>query len=230
LSAREEFKTPAGRARAWRELMLADHGLIRVFWKNTHVVSPGKVWRTHQPSPSEIRQWADRGIKTIVNLRGDKPSGFLFLEEEACKEAGIAHVALRAYSREAPPKEFLKRLRALFDEIAYPAVLHCKSGADRVGISSALYLFFKEGAPLDKAMRRHLSLRYGHIRHGKTGVIDYALERYIARARAEGVSLSDVEAFFRHVDSADYDPAALKREFMGSWLGNLLTERILRRE
>jgi protein tyrosine/serine phosphatase len=227
---REEFATPAGRKRAMRELMLADHGLIRLVHKNTHEVAKGKLWRTHQPSPFEIRQWAARDVKTVVNLRGDKPSGFLFLEEEACREAGLRHIPLRAYSREAPPKEFLKRLRALFDEIEYPAVMHCKSGADRVGIAATLYLFFKEGVGLDEAMRRQLSFRFGHVKHGKTGVIDYALERYIAHARTKAISLTDVGAFMTWAESSAYDPAALKREFMGSWWGNLLTERILRRE
>lgn len=227
---REEFATKEGRRRALRELMLDDHGWIRLIRRNTHEVAPGKLWRTHQPSPREIEAWSARGIRTIVNLRGDKPSGFLFLEEEACAKAGIRHVALRAYSREAPPRGFLERLRSLFREIDYPAVMHCKSGADRVGIAATLYLFFEDGVPLDEAMRRQLSFRYGHVRQGKTGVIDYALERYIAHARANEVPLKDVDAFMAWCASPAYDPAALKREFMGSWWGNLLTERILRRE
>ncbi|NWG70609.1 MAG: tyrosine-protein phosphatase [Parvularculaceae bacterium] len=227
---REDFATEAGRRRAVRELMFADHGLIRLFHRNVHEVAPGKLWRSHQPSPAEIARWAARGVRTIVNLRGDKPSGFLFLEEEACAKARVRHIPLRAFSREAPPKEFLKRLRALFGEIEYPALMHCKSGADRVGIAATLYLFFEEGVALDEAMRQQLSFRYGHVRQGKTGVIDYALERYLEHARTAGVSLADVDAFMAWAESPAYDPVALKREFMGSWWGNLLTERILRRE
>ena len=209
--------------------MLGDHGFIRLVHKNTHEVAPGKVWRTHQPSPREITEWARRGVRTVINLRGDAASGFLFLEEEACANAGIAFFALRAYSREAPPKDFLHRLRRLFQDIEYPAVLHCKSGADRVGLASTLYRFFEMREPLDRALGE-LSLRFGHVRQGKTGVIDFALERYIAHARAANLALDDVDAFFRWVDSDAYDPAALKREFMGSWWGNFLTEKILRRE
>lgn len=224
-----EFETPEGRARAWRELMLSDHGLIRLVHKNTHEVAKGKLWRTHQPSPAEIADWAARGIKTVVNLRGAKPSGFLFLEEEACGRAGVKLVALRAFSREAPSAEFLKAARRLFAEIEYPAVMHCKSGADRVGLMATLFLFFEERAPLDQAMDQ-LSFRFGHVRQGKTGVIDFALERYVAHARANAISLGDVEAFFGWIESPAYDPVAIKRAFMGSWWGNLLTERILRRE
>ena len=79
---REAFQTTKGRKRAWRELMLGDHGALRLLYDNTHEVAPGKLWRTYQPSPKKLAQWKDRGVKTVVNLRGDKPSGFYFLEEE----------------------------------------------------------------------------------------------------------------------------------------------------
>jgi protein tyrosine/serine phosphatase len=210
-------------------LIFDDHGFIRLVHKNTHPVEAGKVWRTHQPSPAEIRGWAKRGVRTIVNLRGDAPTGYFRLEEEACAKHGVRLETLRAYSREAPPKDFLHALRRLFRRIDYPAVMHCKSGADRVGIAATLYRFFEAGDPLDVAMR-HLSLRYGHVRQGKTGVIDRALERYLAHARENAIALDDVAAFLRWADSEAYDPAAIKRDFMGSWWGNFLTERLLRRE
>ncbi|MEE2690817.1 MAG: protein tyrosine phosphatase [Pseudomonadota bacterium] len=225
---REQFETPQGRARAWRELMLADHGLIRLLYRNTHEIAPGRMWRTYQPSPRHLEALARRGVKTIVNLRGDKPSGFYFLEEEACRRLGLDFITFRVFSREAPSKETLRDARALFDRIRYPAAMHCKSGADRVGLMSTLYLFFREGAPLDKAMQQ-LSFRYGHIRHGKTGVIDHALEQYIEHARREGTNLSSPDHFMRWVDTV-YDPGAAKQAFLGSWWGNLLTEKILRRE
>ena len=32
----------------------------------------------------------------------------------------------------------------MFETIEYPAVMHCKSGADRAGIMAALYLILKK--------------------------------------------------------------------------------------
>ncbi len=225
---REEFETPQGRKRAWRALMLGDHGLLRKFYDNTHEVSPGKLWRSYQPSPADLKKWKARGIKTVVNLRGDKPSGFLFLEEEACSELGLRHIPFRTYSRDAPSKEILHGARKLYDEIEYPALMHCKSGADRAGLMAALYLFFREGVPLDKALDQ-LSFKYGHVKQGKTGVIDYAFDQYFAYARDNGKSLSSVDDFFAWVDS-EYDPVAIKAAFKGTGWGNFLTERVLRRE
>lgn len=223
-----DYASPEGRRRAWRELMFGDHGVLRLLYDNTHEVAPGKVWRSYQPSPAALERWKMRGVKTIVNLRGDKPSGHFFLEEEACRKLGLRLVVFRVFSREAPSKETLYGARALFDEIEYPALMHCKSGADRAGLMSALYLFFREGRPLDEALKQ-LSFRYGHVRYGKTGVIDYMFDEYLAHARATGGSLSSVDDFLRWVDEM-YDPDATKAAFMGTWWGNLLTERILRRE
>lgn len=211
-----------------RDFAFGDHAVLRALYDNSHEIAPG-VFRSFQPSPAHLARWASRGIRTVVNLRGDKPSAALFLEEEACARLGLALVNFRIFSREAPSAETLAGLRALFERIEYPALLHCKSGADRVGLAAAMYLFMKGGAPLDRALEQ-LSLRYGHIRAGKTGVIDAAFDRYLAHARASQIPLTDVDAFLRWTSSGAYDPARIKTEHQGKWWGNLLTERLLRRE
>lgn len=225
---RESFKTPEGRRRAMRGFALGDHALLRAFYDNSHEIAPG-VYRSFQPSPAQIARWAARGVKTVVNLRGDKPSAALFLEEEACAKHGLTLVNFRLHSREAPSAETLRGLQALFARIDYPALLHCKSGADRAGLAAAMYLFMKSGAPLDVALKQ-LSLRYGHIRAGKTGVIDAAFDLYLDHARRTGIALNDVDAFLDWTATCAYDPAAIKAAFQGKWWGNMLTETLLRRE
>lgn len=225
---REDFKTPEGRKRAFRELMLRDHGVLRTVYDNSHEIAPGKMWRTFQPSPKHLERWAAKGVKTVINLRGPKPTGQLFLEEEACERLGLTLVNFRVYSREAPSKEILHGARKLFSEIEYPAIMHCKSGADRAGLMATLFLFFHEGVPLDDALDQ-LSFKYGHVKAGKTGVIDAAFARYIAYAKEKEISLSDVDAFFDWVDR-DYDPAEVKASYRSKGWGDLLTEVILRRE
>lgn len=226
---KEEFQTKQGRKRAWKELMLGDHGALRKIYDNTREIDPGKMWRSYQPSPAKLKQWRDTlGIRTVINLRGDKPSGFYFLEQEACDKLGLELVTFRVFSRDAPSKQALHGAKALFEKITYPAIMHCKSGADRAGLMSTLYAFFAMGKSLPDAMEQ-LSPRYGHVRQGKTGVIDYAFELYIDYAKENGKDLTSIEDFFTWVDTV-YDPVAVKQDFLGSWWGNLLTERVLRRE
>ncbi len=225
---RDDLSTTAGRKAMRRALMLGDHGLLRLFYDNTHEVDPGKLWRTYQPSPEKLNAWKDRGIRTVINLRGVTPAAHYLLEEEACLDLGLKLVTFHVYSREAPGRETLHSARNFFSKIEYPAIMHCKSGADRAGLMGVLYRFFVAGDPLDQAME-HLSFKYGHVRHGKTGVIDFAFQRYIDHATTNGIALDDLDAFFEWVDGP-YDPIALKQEFLSTWWGRFLTDGLLRRE
>ncbi|MEM9169734.1 MAG: protein tyrosine phosphatase [Pseudomonadota bacterium] len=225
---RAEFETPQGRARARRALFLGDHGAVRLLYDNTHALERDVMWRTFQPSPAVLERWKARGVRTVVNLRGAADTGVYRLEEDACARLGMTLVDFRVYSREAPSADILHGARRLFNEIAYPAIMHCKSGADRVGMMSVLYRFFKQGRALDDALEQ-LSWRYGHVKQGKTGVIDRAFALYLEHARRSGVDLSSVDAFFDWVDGP-YDHKQVKAEFLATWWGTLLTERLLRRE
>ncbi len=224
---REAFETPQGRRRAWRQLVLSDHGFLRAAYDNAHEVAQG-VYRSAQPGPGRLATWRNRGVKTVLNLRGPRESGILFLEEEACANLGLNHIPFRVYSREAPSPAILHGARRLFAEVEKPFLMHCKSGADRVGLMAALYDFFVARKPLPAALKQ-LSLRYGHIRFGKTGVIDAAFEEYLRFAGERGIALDDVDAFFDWVDGP-YDHEATKARFRSNWFGDLLTERVLNRE
>jgi len=220
-----DLSTPSGNLAAHFDMTWRDHAFLRVFWTNAHWVSDEMV-RTNQPWPFQIRSWAKRGIKTVVNLRGPgkfgKADAFLQLERDACAKAGIAHVDLTLTSRAAPDYEKLVETKAVFDSIAYPALMHCKSGADRAGLASVLYLHFRKGEPIEQAMRM-LSVRFGHVRQGKTGILDHFFETYIEHSRTSGLSLLEWAR-------TEVDPDALKKEFQTSWWANTLVDKILRRE
>lgn len=227
---REEFRTPAGRRRAERSLFWDDHGFLRTLYDNSHQVSP-RMWRTYQPSPADLVQWAEKGIRTVINLRGTRrqetQDGVFYLEEEMCEKLGMEFIPYRAYSREAPTREFILGLDDIFQRIDYPAILHCKSGADRAGISATLFAFLHEARPLDEALVQ-MSFRYGHVREGKTGVLDHFFDVYREAAARDGVPPSR-DHFLSWVNS-DYDKDAVQASFKPTALGSLLTERILRRE
>lgn len=218
-----DLTTPSGRLAAHVDMAWRDHAFLRFWWTNEDWISDEMV-RTNQPWPFQIRAWQRRGIKTVINLRGGVGTSFHQLEKDACQKLGMAHVDFTLTSRASPPASKLVEAKAMFDSIAYPALLHCKSGADRAGIASVLYLHFRKGEPVEKAMRM-LSLRYGHVRQGKTGVLDYFFEKYIEHARTSGLSL--IEWAEQH-----YDPDALRAEFQRKtkWWANVLTDKVLNRE
>lgn len=218
---RNDMSTPLRRLRAYLDMALVDHGILRHYWTSLQQISP-KMWRSNQPGPGRIAKAAEMGVKTIVNLRGRRPSGTYALEAEACRKHGLALMDFSIGSREPPRKVALKAAREMFETIAYPALMHCKSGADRAGFMSVFYLFTHEGVSLAQA-QKHLSLRYGHVRQGKTGVLDYFWDNFAARQAETGIGFWDwVER--------EYDPETMKSAFMSQWWANILVDRILNRE
>lgn len=220
-AARFDLSTAAGRRRAWSHLIWTDHGFIRAVFSNLHWLSP-EMARANQPSPAKVGAYARLGVRTIINLRGADDSGAYVLEREACAAHGVTLVDFRVKSREAPRPEVVLGARDLFARLTYPAVMHCKSGADRAGLMSVLYLHFRQGAPLQAALAQ-LSLRYGHIRQGKTGVLDYFFTRYLAEGAPSGLSLAEWV-------QGPYDAAAVKAAFISQGWANVLVDRVLRRE
>jgi protein tyrosine/serine phosphatase len=217
-----DLSTPAGRRRARRELVWGDHGFLRTNFRNLHRISD-EMYRANQPSPEHIARYAkDLGLKTIINLRGASPKGYYVLEKEACERNGIALVDFQVFSRDAPARESILAARDLFQRIAYPALMHCKSGADRAGIMAVLYQHFRKGQPVEQAIEQ-LSRKYLHVREGKTGVLDFVFETYLAEGKPKGLSFADWV-------STDYDAKALKARFLKTWKSKLNLDQLLRRE
>ncbi len=216
-----DLQTKAGRKQAYRDLIWGDHGFLRLWFHNQHDIG-GDMYRANQPSPRRIEKLAKRGIKTIINLRGESDKGYYLLEKEACERHGITLVDFRMYSRDTPTPEAVNGIREIFETIEYPALMHCKSGADRTGIAGVLYKHFKLGEPIEDAVEQ-LSLKYLHMKAGKTGMLDYFFDTYLGGPAKDGISFSQwIEG--------DYDRQKVKDGFMASWLGKILTDKILRRE
>jgi protein tyrosine phosphatase (PTP) superfamily phosphohydrolase (DUF442 family) len=211
----------AGGPASYLDMLFVDHGIFRMVYPNSHRMSD-KAWRSAQPAPHHIRRFAKAGIRTIVNLRGERDCGSYWLERRACERHGIQLVNYQVRSRAAPTREELKGAKRLFDEVEYPMLMHCKSGADRAGLMSVLYRYLHEGVPLEEA-KKELSLKYGHIRQAHTGILDYFFERYIADNARRPMP------FFEWVDTV-YDPDELKSTFRSKGWANRLVDSVLRRE
>ncbi|MCB1508631.1 MAG: protein tyrosine phosphatase [Hyphomicrobiaceae bacterium] len=221
--ARWERPIDTGRQRldAWVNAMWVDHAFVRALYLNEHRVTDA-LRRSAQPLPHQIRRWAREGVKTVITVRAGRQFGSWPLEREACEDAGLVLEESILRSREAPKPEDILRLEALFRRIAYPAVLHCKSGADRAGLASALYLLLIEGADVATA-KRQLSLRFGHMKGSKTGILDAVLEAYERDTREGGIG-------FRDWVETRYDPERITAAFKPRPISSFITDRVLDRE
>lgn len=211
---------PARRA-AWRDSLFIDHAIFRLVWTNFAAVVPGKVYRANHPAPFHLARFARRyRLRTLVNLRGHRQCGSDALSREATPQLGLAHVDMAFESRGAPHRERILRFAEIYRTIAFPMLMHCKSGADRAGLASGLVLLF-EGGTADDALEQ-LSWRFGHFNRSRTGILDAFFLRY--RTEAEG------RIPFLDWVRDEYDEAALKRDFVANRLSSFVTDRVLRRE
>lgn len=157
---------------------LVDHAILRILWTNLHEIAPG-VWRSNQPGPGRLRDYARRGIRTLIFLRGENAPSYLDFEQALCDDLGIRFVVVSLSGRRIWPREQLLALLDALETAERPLVMHCKSGADRAGLASAFYLLQVEGAPI-AAAKAMLSPRYLHWKTSRHGRLDQLLEAFEA--------------------------------------------------
>jgi uncharacterized protein (TIGR01244 family) len=208
------------RFHAWIDMLFVDHGFIRFFYRNFHKVDEG-IYRSSQPLPHHINGFARMGIRTIVNLRGGTQYGSYPLEVEAAQKAGITLVGLQLRSRDLPTVEQLEAFEQIVRQAERPLVFHCKAGADRASLASALYWLVESQD--HAAAQAQLGLRYGHIKGSRTGVLDAMVETYIRDGVPAGKSFMD---WVR----ADYHPVAIASAFKPKMLASFFGDTVLHRE
>jgi protein tyrosine/serine phosphatase len=217
------LRTPWRRFLAYLDMLFVDHGLFRAMYNNLHAL-PGGLYRASQPTPRQIRKYQrDYGIKTIINLRGADQTLRYALHEDTCRQLGIKLVNHKGIlSRSAPETEAVLATKEMFANIEYPALIHCKSGADRAGFASALYRLFRLKEPVQKA-ERELDWRYGHFKGSKTGILDFFFEEY------EAFNAKQPTDFMTWL-TQHYERDELKSRFKVRGLADFVVDKLLHRE
>ncbi|WP_342078382.1 tyrosine-protein phosphatase [Yoonia sp. SS1-5] len=195
---------PKERRRSQWHLNWLDHGVLRKKWHNFEEFAPG-AFRSNHPDHKRFADYAARGIKTVLNLRGVAKQPHHLFEVESCAALGLTLVNVQMAARRAPNVTELKKLLHAFETMDRPFLMHCKSGADRTGLAAAIYLMMYHDAALDEA-RKQLSFRYIHIRKTETGILDHFLDVYAVRNAQAPIA---IDTWIR----TEYDPAALTASF-----------------
>ena len=112
------------------------------------------------------------------------------------------------------------RLAEIYRTMQAPALVHCKSGADRAGLAAGMFLLLRGGTTRDAL--RQLSLRYGHVRQSKTGILDAFFAAYARDGEGRKPFLDWVRE--------DYDEAALRSGFKAGGVAEFINDRVLARE
>ena len=206
---------------AWSDSLFVDHAIFRVVWDNWAEVIPGKLYRANHPTPSRLRAATARyGLKTLINLRGHRQCGSDALSRDTARQLGLTHIDMAFESRGAPHRDRILRFAVIYRTLQTPALMHCKSGADRAGLAAGLAILF-EGGTAAEALRQ-LSWRFGHFKRSRTGILDAFFLHYQAAAEGRRPFLDWVRD--------DYDEATLRARFKASGMSSFIVDQVLRRE
>ena len=197
------ISTPLARFGSTLHFHLMDHAFLRVFWTNLYEIAPG-VWRSNQPSPARLKWHAEQGFKSVITLRGPRRKSYTLFEEEACEILGLTLHTSTLRSRGLVPKEEVLRVLDLFETAEKPFVMHCKSGADRAGLASVLYVL-SQGGSLEEA-KKQLSFKYLHLKNDRTGILDMMIQAFEDDHLETGIDI-------RQWIETKYDPDELGLRF-----------------
>ncbi len=168
---------------------------------NFGVVIPNQVYRSAQLGALELQRIVrQRGIRSVVNLRGAHPRDPWYRQQRAVAlQLGVAHHDLRFSATGLPPITEILRLKRVLQNTERPLLIHCQRGADRTGMASALILLLDGEQPIDQ-VRKQLSARYyifsGHSA-GKLLLDEYVQWLATNKARHNGT-------LFAHWLETDY--------------------------
>lgn len=218
------LKTPWGRVLAWLYAMFVEHNFTNLIRFNFHRISD-EAFRSSQPTMWQIRRMVKKyGIKTIINLKGANPgSAYWAFEREQCEKLGIRLVDVQIYSRGFPEATRLRHAKEVFEQADYPIWIHCKAGADRAGIYSTLYQYFRQHIPIEHTDQLQL-WPFGHIRHSGAGKIDFYFDAYLAYRKDH----PDVDLLEWAENT--FDREKLEREFKPGGLASFVNDTLLKRE
>lgn len=215
---RGDLNTARGRTLAWTDALFIDHAIFRLVWSNFAAVAPGRLYRCNHPTPHRLAALTRRyGLKTLINLRGKTGNGSDALSRAEAERLGLDFIDMALESRGAPQRDRILRLHGIFEQMRPPALIHCKSGADRAGLAAGLFVLF-EGGTAREALAQ-LSLRFGHIRQARTGILDAFFHHYARVAEGRKPFLDWVRD--------DYDEAALRRDFHANGLASFINDWVL---
>src|SRR5207237_7687008 len=123
-----------------------------------------RVYRSAQLSGRDLEKVVRaKGIQTVLNLRGCCDPAPWYVEEcRTTHRLQVDQVDICLSAGRLPSAPEMRRLLEVLDRCSYPILLHCRRGADRTGLVSALIVLLQTGQALPEALQQ-LGLRYGHL-------------------------------------------------------------------
>jgi protein-tyrosine phosphatase len=121
---------------------------------NVHHVDD-KVIRGAAPSPTGLRDLADAGVTTVIDLRAEAD---LTSHDDLLAELGMKRFHLPIRDGQLPSEDQAAELLRIVDEAPGRVFLHCGAGVGRTGAMTAWYLNVTGQTEGVQALRHNLSV------------------------------------------------------------------------
>jgi hypothetical protein len=125
-------------------------------------VIESRIYRSAQLSDNALEKIInEKGIRTILNLRGkDTDSSWYADESRMAGDMNVKLFDVRLLSDELPRYRKLAAILFILQTAEKPILIHCRRGADRAGLVSALALALEQDSPLSE-VKKQFSALYG---------------------------------------------------------------------
>jgi len=171
-----------------------------------HTIVEKRIYRSAQLSDIALEQHINtKGIKTIINLRGESEDDDLFLNEQSLTEKyDVDLFNIRLDPNELPDYRKLTDIIRVLSASRKPLLIHCLRGVDRTGLVSAIALIIDSDASLPRA-KEQFSWKYGVLPFYRS-VGPYFFSRYedwlSSRKKTHGRETFLYWAEYVYIDSA----------------------------
>jgi protein tyrosine/serine phosphatase len=144
---------------------------------NLHRITP-TLYRSEQPTALGMKNLEQLGIRTVINLR--------WFNNDRKEAAGtlLRTDRVKILTWDIDDKHVIEVMRMLKTPDNGPFLIHCKHGADRTGLMTAMYRILEQGWSADEALEELTGGGYGY--HSMwTNILRYVRSADVDKLRAE---------------------------------------------
>ena len=139
------------------------------FTYNFHIVIPGKVYRSAILPQAELQAVLEKyHIKTIFNLTGTKSSDWSKNEAVSARKLDIKLINIHYPAHGVISKMKLRLMVEILQAAKRPLLIHCRQGADRSGLASAISIILT-GKYVTDDWRDQVSWQYNLLSPSSVG-------------------------------------------------------------
>jgi len=122
---------------------------------NLHKIT-NAIYRSAQPEVMGMKNLAKLNIKTVINLRGFHD------DKDEMEGIGLRRVDVPIDTWDVNDDQIIRVMKELAKTENSPFLIHCRHGADRTGLMSAMYRIIYQGWSKEKALDEMKNGGYGY--------------------------------------------------------------------